>query len=248
MRIIPVIDLKSGIVVRGIAGQRELYRPVESVLKCDATPKGVASAFAKQFGFQTVYVADLDAIGGDEPNWDAYETIASAGFRVLIDAGIGCLERATSFVAGHSGRNCCWGAVIGLETLQSKQDLAALCAMFGRERAIFSLDLRDGRPLTKIPGWSETEPIALVDAAVAAGFERLIVLDLARVGVGEGVSVRNLCSSIRKRHPQLDITSGGGVRGRADLEELAAAGCDAALVASALHAGSLSAADVADFR
>jgi phosphoribosylformimino-5-aminoimidazole carboxamide ribotide isomerase len=63
------------------------------------------------------------------------------------------------------------------------------------------------------------------------------VLDLARVGMGEGVGTEPVCRSLRCIDPKLQIISGGGVRGLGDLESLAQAGCDAALVASALHDG-----------
>lgn len=247
MQIIPVIDLKGGVVVRGVAGQRELYRPVVSVLPCDATPKSVVDAFVRHFGFRSVYVADLDAIVGDEPNWDAYHAIAAAGVRLLVDAGTNSVDRATRFVDDSSESGWCCGVVVGLESLRSERDLLALCAAIGPERAVFSLDLRNGKLLTEVSTWRESEPIELVDAAVNAGFARLIVLDLASVGVGAGVPARSLCTSIQKRHPRLEITSGGGVRDRLDLVELAAAGCDAALVASALHNGRLSREDLSSF-
>ena len=70
-------------------------------------------------------------------------------------------------------------------------------------------------------------------AAIAAGVQRLIILDLADVGVGGGVGTLTLCQAIRAAHPQVEIIAGGGVRGLADLQQMAAAGCDAALVASA---------------
>ena len=41
MQIIPVLDLKGGLVVRGIAGRRELYKPVVSALCSTADPAGV---------------------------------------------------------------------------------------------------------------------------------------------------------------------------------------------------------------
>jgi hypothetical protein len=43
----------------------------------------------------------------------------------------------------------------------------------------------------------------------------------------------------------LQIVAGGGVRSAADLRSLSAAGCDAALVASALHDGRLTIHDCA---
>ena len=62
MRVIPVIDLMGGHVVRGVAGERSRYRPVVSLLAQDAAPRSVAQAFAQRLGAREVYVADLDAI------------------------------------------------------------------------------------------------------------------------------------------------------------------------------------------
>jgi phosphoribosylformimino-5-aminoimidazole carboxamide ribotide isomerase len=71
------------------------------------------------------------------------------------------------------------------------------------------------------------------------------VLDLAGVGMDAGVAALALCRQLRQKHPQLELISGGGVRGREDLHALAEAGCNAALVASALHDGRLTAGDLA---
>ncbi|MBC8355891.1 MAG: hisA/hisF family protein [Planctomycetes bacterium] len=246
MRIIPVIDLKDCTVVRGVAGRRDLYRPVESVLGCDATPKGVASAFVGQFGFQSVYVADLAAIAGAPPNWEAYDAIASSGLRLLVDAGTNRVDQAPWF-ADKPVNGWCIGVVFGLESLRNERDLPALLDAVGVERALFSLDLRNGKALTDISDWRKSHPDEIVDAVVDAGFKRLIVLDLAYVGVGEGVAVQQLCSSTRARYPHVEITSGGGVRDKSDLYQLAEAGCDVALVASAIHNGSLTLEDINEF-
>ncbi|MEX2558660.1 MAG: HisA/HisF-related TIM barrel protein, partial [Pirellulales bacterium] len=64
-------------------------------------------------------------------------------------------------------------------------------------------------------------------------------------GMDAGVAALALCRELRQRHQQLELVSGGGVRGLQDLRALAEAGCDAALVASALHDGRLTAGDLA---
>jgi phosphoribosylformimino-5-aminoimidazole carboxamide ribotide isomerase len=247
VNIIPVIDLKAGTVIRGIAGQRESYRPVESILSCDATPKSVAHAFVDHFGFQTVYVADLDAISGHEPNWAAYEAIASSGLQLLVDAGTNSIERATQFVDCSLAYPWCVGVVIALESLRCEQDLLRLHNTLGTELSIFSLDLQSGNPITTIPKWNAARPMSIAKYAVAAGFQRMIILDLASVGVGKGIPVQSLCMTLREKFPQLEITSGGGVRDFADLKKLESSGCGNALVASALHNGQLSASDIAEY-
>jgi phosphoribosylformimino-5-aminoimidazole carboxamide ribotide isomerase len=64
------------------------------------------------------------------------------------------------------------------------------------------------------------------------------VLDLARVGSGSGVDLE-LMSAVRRAAPRVALFAGGGVRNAEDLDALARAGCDGALVATALLSGAL---------
>jgi phosphoribosylformimino-5-aminoimidazole carboxamide ribotide isomerase len=99
------------------------------------------------------------------------------------------------------------------------------------------LDLMSGRAP---PGGS---PLELARRGVAAGVRALLVLDLARVGTGAGVDLE-LVGRVRRALPDVELLVGGGVAGPPDLARLAAAGCDAVLVATALHDGRLTASDL----
>ena len=68
------------------------------------------------------------------------------------------------------------------------------------------------------------------------------------VGMNDGVGTERLCRDLRSADPDLQIIAGGGIRSAGDLRSLETAGCDAALVASALHDGRLSPRDCAIFR
>jgi phosphoribosylformimino-5-aminoimidazole carboxamide ribotide isomerase len=133
------------------------------------------------------------------------------------------------------------GIVAGLESIPSPQALTQICDLVGPERMIFSLDLKLGIPLTNSPDWSGISAEQIATIAFRSGVRRMIVLDLARVGMGEGVGTEPLCRSLGCRLPELEIIGGGGVRGSGDLDSLARAGCAGALVASALHDGRLEA-------
>ncbi|MGH7174523.1 MAG: HisA/HisF-related TIM barrel protein, partial [Gemmataceae bacterium] len=76
------------------------------------------------------------------------------------------------------------------------------------------------------------------------GVRRLLVLDLAQVGCDSGTGTRELCARLCAKHPHVPISAGGGVRHRGDLEDLRACGVQASLVASALHDGRLTRADL----
>src|SRR5262249_50344184 len=88
MRIIPVIDLLHGQVVRGIGGRRSEYQPLPSQIAADALPSTVARPFVDHFGFNTAYVADLDAITIARYSTSAWQLIAATGLNLWLDAGI----------------------------------------------------------------------------------------------------------------------------------------------------------------
>jgi phosphoribosylformimino-5-aminoimidazole carboxamide ribotide isomerase len=235
--ILPVIDLKGGLVVRGIGGRRDQYRPICSRLAADARPATVAAAFAETYGFRQVYLADLDAIAGAEPDWDSWEQIARCGLRLWVDAGVGGAARARAVLGFHAAERSLEAVIVGLESVGRLEALPELVNLLGGERAVFSIDLRDGQPLSQQPAWQGTTAQNVAERATEIGFRRLILLDVASVGSGGGPRVKHLCRDIRRAHADVQLVSGGGVRGIDDVHALIAAGCDAALVASALHDG-----------
>jgi phosphoribosylformimino-5-aminoimidazole carboxamide ribotide isomerase len=238
MRILPVLDLMNGVVVRGVAGRRAEYRPVRSRLTASCRPLDVAGAFRAHFGLAELYLADLDAIAGAAPALPVYAGLRAAGFRLWVDAGLRTADAEPLVRAGVEG------IVAGLETLPGPETLAHLCRDWG-ERIVFSLDLKEGRPLGNLDAWGVGEAWSVAGRAVAAGVRRLLVLDLARVGVNEGSGTEDLCTRLARTYAGLEVAAGGGVRGRADLERLWAAGVQTVLVASALHDGRLCREDLA---
>jgi phosphoribosylformimino-5-aminoimidazole carboxamide ribotide isomerase len=245
MRVIPVIDLKGGLVVRGVAGERSRYQPVVSMLSTDPRPGSIAAAFANTLGSREVYVADLDAIAGQEPDWAAYEQIATAGLRLWVDAGIGEADRARQMAHWAATRVPSAGLVVGFESVDDPAQLALIHAALSPHTSMFSLDLQNGEPLTRSPAWRSAAPRDIADRVVDAGFRRLLVLDLSSVGVNQGPTSARLCRELRDTYSQIELLTGGGVRSVSDLRHLAASGCDAVLVASALHDGRLTAVDLA---
>lgn len=248
MLVLPVVDLMGGQVVRGIAGRRAEYRPVEGVLAGDARPATVARAFAEQLGLRAAYVADLDAIAGGEPDWDAYAVIAACGLELWVDAGAADIYRARKLAEFSAAGRPLARIIVGLESLTKLDPLPDLIGAVGSDRFVFSLDLKDGRPIfldrrQQASKDTDASPLDIARFAVRGGVRSMIVLDLARVGVGQGLGTNDLCRDLHARFPDLELISGGGVRDLADLRALADCGCRAALVASALHDGRLTVAD-----
>jgi phosphoribosylformimino-5-aminoimidazole carboxamide ribotide isomerase len=235
MRIIPVLDLAGGRAVHAKGGDRARYAPARSALAPDAPGDALAMARGARalLGHPELYAADLDAIGGRPPQRELARSLAAEGAALLLDAAIDDAAGAARALADGAAR-----LVVGLETLPSLSELAEIVGAAGGGRVLLSLDLREGRPIGAPEAAGGAEPVAIAEAAAAAGVAGVIVLDLARVGSGRGLDLA-LVAAVRRALPARELIAGGGVRGEDDLARLADAGCDGALVATALHEGRL---------
>src|SRR5262249_21374186 len=112
------------------------------------------------------------------------------------------------------------------------------------KKVAFSLDIRRGEPFVKASTPHAGEKAeSLVARAAASGVSSIIVLDLSRVGTRRGVDVA-LLDRVRAAVPGVELIVGGRVRGPSALAALEKAGCDAALVATALYDGRLQPSDI----
>lgn len=242
MEIIPVLDLLNGVVVRGIAGKRDQYQPIESDIAPSADPVDVARAIRAAFDLHSFYLADLDAILDDAPNHDLYRQLAAENFDFIVDAGL--RTAADADVALSAGAN---GVIAGLETWPLLSSLEILVRRIGSERLSFSLDLIEGAAVRSLSDLNSTDPFEIGAAVLESGVRNLIVLDLASVGISSGIKTVELCQSLKEFAPNCRITTGGGIRSVNDLSSLAESGVDACLVASALHSGAITPDELRSF-
>jgi len=232
VKVIPVIDILNGIVVHAVRGQRSHYNPLKSNLMSSVDPLEVALAFQK-LGFSDVYIADLDAIIACQMIFPALQKIAAqTKLRLLVDVGVTGIERARALI--ESG---VYKLIVGTETLQKMQFIREAVELFGPDRVVVSLDLKSGNVLTGDGFDGPTEAFELLKEFKQRGVKQVIVLDLARVGSGEGVETDFLKRVIAELG--VDVYVGGGVRNIADLKELNKLGVKGALVATALHNGQI---------
>lgn len=243
MRVIGVVDLAGGRAVHASGGDRGRYAPVERVGATAIEPGdalALARAYTGPLGLRELYVADLDAIAGGPVQDARIAALTALNTPTWVDAGVAAVDQARRLIDLGAAQ-----VIVGLETLPSFDALMAICAAVGGRRVAFSLDLRGGRPVTAdIFSGSRDEPAVLAARAAGAGAGSVIVIDLARVGGEAGLDLR-LVDEVRAAVPDLTLAVGGGVRGAEDLTRLADAGCDAALVATALHDGRIGAAEIA---
>lgn len=239
MHIIPVIDVRHGIPVRAVAGDRANYQPLVTPLAPaggatdwgqthgsdpDGTGQGnptvetVARGYRRLYPFSTMYIADLDAIEGRGANSSLVPALAVALPAVEFWVDAGCItESETGGVT-----------VIGSEVLPDGQ--------VGRpipDSTVLSLDFRGdefmGPPalLRRPDFWPK----------------RVIVMTLGRVGSGGGPDFQRI-AQISRLAPRAHVYAAGGVRDIADLHAARAAGAHGALIASALHGQKIKADDL----
>jgi HisA/HisF family protein len=228
MEVIPVLDLKEGVVVHARMGRRDQYRPIETPLASTSNPVDVARGLLAIHPFETFYIADLDAIENAGNN-DAALTRLKTELPNLVfwvDNGVADLARANSWLDVGLGN-----LVLGSE---SQRDGALVRRLSQDDRVILSLDYRGDEFLG---------PAALLSDA-ADWPRKIIAMTLARVGSANGPDLNRL-AAIKAAAPDKLIYAAGGVRDPADLAALRRAGIEGALVASSLHNGKLTGAQLA---
>ena len=229
--VIPVIDLKGGVVVHARGGARADYRAIETPLGAAHDPVGLARALLAITGSPILYVADLDAILGQGNHFDLCREMADAlpGTALWIDAGFGGVTDCAFWLP--LGANL----VIGSESLAAIDKWHELHATFGQS-LVLSLDfapdgLRGPQALLAQPGlWPN----------------RVIVMSLGRVGGQSGPDLDRLTAIVEASEGRA-VHAAGGVRGIGDLVAIAAAGACGALVATALHSGAITQNEIAAF-
>ena len=145
MRVIPVIDLKGGVAVHAVRGDRERYRPVRSRIADGSDPVHLARAVRERFGLDELYVADLDAITGGTGSPDVIAALAREA-RVMVDAGTVAATAIARLLELGVAR-----VVIGTESLPGAQVFRRLASELPDAPLVLSLDLRGGEVLSPIP-------------------------------------------------------------------------------------------------
>jgi len=228
MEVIPVIDLKNGAVVHARMGMRSAYAPIKTPLSPTSRPNDVARGLLSIFPFKTFYVADLDAIEHRGDNSAALRQLSAEYPNLVfwVDAGIADVHHAARWLEAGFGH-----LVVGSETQRDCELIRYLCR---NDRTILSLDFR---------GDAFLGPAALLNEADIWPIN-VIVMTLARVGSASGPDMDRL-TTIKSQVVNRQVYAAGGVRDAHDLALLAEAKIAGALVATSLHNGKLTGAQIA---
>lgn len=225
MKIIPVIDLKNGLVVHAHHGLREHYRPIQSRLCQSADLSAVLEGFLNLAAFDTFYIADLNAITqqGDHEQLLNKVLAAFPDIQFWLDKGYQTYESQIQMPV-----NCI--PVLGSECYQD--DMLNQLELF-KQRFILSLDYSLSGALGA--------PALFTSPALWP--DHLIIMTLAQVGSHQGpdfAKLHQFCTD----YPDKNFIAAGGVRHVEDLIQLEQLGIQQALVASSLHSGAIKQHDI----
>lgn len=226
MRIIPVIDILDGKVVHAIKGERQRYKPLKSFLCKKSEPLELAKNFKREFGFNEIYIADLNSIMSKGLNFNKIKEITNYGFKVMLDAGVNTLDKAKEVLKLGINK-----LIVGSETLSSKDELRKIIDKIGEKRIVVSIDYKDGRVLSK--GAFSQNLFDVVMELNNLEMREAILLFLSKVGTGLGVDFDEVNNVVRLS--KFDLLIGGGIKSYEDLVNLKKIGVKGALIATSLH-------------
>ena len=232
--LIPVIDLKGGMVVHAREGRREEYRPVRSRLGPSAEPSKIVKALLELHPFRTLYVADLDAIQRRGDNLESIRSIHqhNPGLEIWADAGIADETALEHWLDASVGR-----PVIGSESLLDAAFLSVVRERCMDPAPVLSLDYQ---------GNDFMGPPALLTHPELYWPQRVLAMNLQRVGSDKGPDLA-LIVALAKRVTGCQVFAAGGIRCVEDLRQVQSVGAAGALLASALHDGRIGPSHLAQF-
>jgi phosphoribosylformimino-5-aminoimidazole carboxamide ribotide isomerase len=237
MKIIPVIDVLNGIAVHGIRGERKKYQPLKSLL-CNSFDATEIAACFEALGFGSLYLADLDAILNNSPNYTTYKQITeNTALDLMVDAGTSDIKKAEKVL--ETGVST---IVVGSETLTSLDFVEQAINKFGKNKVVVSLDQKNGKLLSASSSISSLNAVSFAKQLENLGVCQVILLELDRVGTEHGTNF-SLMDTILKT-TRLDVVVGGGIRSIQEMEDLRDVGISGALVATVLHNGKVTVDDL----
>jgi phosphoribosylformimino-5-aminoimidazole carboxamide ribotide isomerase len=217
-----VLDIFNGAVVHANRGERSRYELIERFSRVVSTSDPLE--ILEEIGPAEVYVADLNRLIGSGDNLNLIKQI-SHKTKTMADIGISALADLQILPARVL-------PVLGTET--ASLELLERAAKL--KQIIVSLDMKRENVLTSDPELM-ISPLDAIQKLNDLQLEKVILLDLDRVGTSCGLDESFLRECVLlSRHP---LYIGGGVKDEADLLVLDQLGIEGALVATAVHDGSI---------
>lgn len=227
MRIIPAIDIIDGKCVRlsqGDYDSKKIY---------NEDPLEVALEFQDN-GIQYLHLVDLDgAKAGQVINYKVLEKLANRT-DLQIDFGGGIRTDNDVRIALESGAKQITG---GSVAVKDRALFLSWLEAYGADRIILGADARDRK--IAVSGWLDSTEEKLSDFIKAyqrQGVQYVISTDISKDGMLQGPAF-DLYKELMEESPEIKLIASGGVSSMKDLELLAEAGLEGAIVGKAIYEG-----------
>jgi phosphoribosylformimino-5-aminoimidazole carboxamide ribotide isomerase len=216
IEVIPALDVLGEEAVRLRQGD------FEQIVERRPRPADAARALAA-LGAGRIHLVDLDGArsGAVRPELVG-EVRAAAGVPVQASGGIRSLDDARALLDAGADR-----VVVGTAAWPDPSRWFEL-----GDAVVLALDVRGGELRTS--GWTAAAGITFADALDRAAGARVLVTAIDRDGTLAGPDVELVSHAAAAG---LRVLAAGGVRSPADVDALAAAGAEAAIVGRALFGG-----------
>lgn len=190
----------------------------DEVVEHAGDPTALAGRWVRA-GARRLHLVDLDGArsGGIRPRLVA--EIAALGVPVQASGGIRSLEDASAMLAAGADR-----VIVGTAAWPDPEPWFEL-----GDALVLAVDVRDG--IVRTAGWTRSTKLPLAEALRRAGGARILLTAIERDGTLAGPDLALVAQASATGSP---ILAAGGVRSPADVQELADAGAEAAIVGRAL--------------
>jgi phosphoribosylformimino-5-aminoimidazole carboxamide ribotide isomerase len=232
-RIIPVIDILNSRAVHAIKGERDKYKPLLSKILSTSNPLEIVKILNNQFHFKEVYIADLDAIIKNKPNFKLLTLLLDDPMlNILLDPGIKDEEDILNYLKFKLNK-----LILGLETINNLNVLKEAINIIGSDALCISIDMYKGKIITKLKEFKGQTPVKFIKILNNLNIKEIILLDLYRVGQKLG-GIPPLYLKVRNKF-QGEILVGGGVKDFNDIKLLYNHKFSGVLIGTALYDGSI---------
>ncbi len=233
MRIIPAIDLIGGNCVRLTKGDFS----AKTIYYRDPLD---AARFFEDNGIMYLHLVDLDGAREKKVvNYHVLESI-SAKTKLKIDYAGGLRTADDLKIVFECGANQVTGGSIAVT---DQEEFLNWVSVWGPEKIILGADSRNRK--IEISGWqksTEKNVVTFIREYHDNGILYTICTDIDRDGTMEGPAAelyREIISEVR-----ISLVASGGISSVKDLETLAEAGCEGAIIGKAIYEGKINLKDL----
>ncbi len=212
MDLILATDLKGGLIVHGKSGNRESYYPIKTPLSDSPNP----SDFVRNISPKFLYIADLNRITGDGSHDSIIKDLTRYTHEIWLDRGSKDYTDILSIPKVFP--------IYGTET--ANENYASYNGGY------LSIDIKDNHVIP-----SQKDPVDFLKMVSEFSFSGCILLNITGVGTCCGLNpdYLQMCRDAYSKK----LIYGGGVSSTEDLDLLRDAGFDGAIVATAVHNGTI---------